>query len=75
MSNGIAVDLPIIGNTGISMLDIYAAVATAGLSSFVLGGGYIVPTGMSFQQTLMTVGLVIGSHLVMKQLLAKTVLK
>ena len=64
-------EIPIFGNTGITQSDILAGFATAALSSFVLGGGFIVQTGLSFQDTLMTVGAVVGTHLIMKQVISR----
>jgi hypothetical protein len=65
-----AISIPIFGNTGITYEDIYAAAGVAAVSAFVIGGGIIVPRGLTTQQTFMAVGITVGSFLIMKQVIA-----
>ena len=61
--------LPVFGNFGVTDEDVYAALGTATLSAFVLGGGYILPATLSTQEKFTTVALVVGTQLLIKHVL------
>jgi hypothetical protein len=69
-SSASSISIPIWGNTGITYEDVYAMAITAAISAFVLRGGYILPRGLTAQETFTTVGLTVGSFLAIKQIMA-----